>query len=77
MISPTIRKKAIESQIKALRDFGYPDADKDNIFDGSILTMFFESALQDALNDPACVKGDTRDTLMELLKEVQTKLGKK
>ncbi len=44
-----IRKKLIESGVRNLREFGYPDVDTENILTDMIYSRFFKSMLEDNL----------------------------
>ena len=42
-----IEQKIIEKGIKNLKEFGYPNVDKDNIFTDLIFSQMFKSMLED------------------------------
>lgn len=75
-VSKVIRKKAIQSELRSLHEFGYSGISEKALFDGGVCTMFFESHLKDALEVPK-IDRDIKDTLTQLLTEVQAALKKK
>lgn len=42
------RQKLIESGVKSLKEFGYPQVDAENILTDEIYSEFFKSLLEDA-----------------------------
>jgi hypothetical protein len=60
----TIRLMLINSELKALRDFGYEGLTEEGLFDGGICTMFFRSHLKDALEVSTGVAKTVIETLL-------------
>ena len=48
-----MRDKIIEAGVRNLKEFGYPDASKDNILTDPIYSAFFKSMLEDNLGKGA------------------------
>lgn len=60
-----IKDKLIESGVKNIREFGYPDVDKNSIFTDEIYSRFFVDMLKDNLG-----KGYD-DEIKEILQSIE------
>ena len=63
-----IEQKLIENGIKNLKEFGYPNVNKENIFTDLIYSQFFKSMLEDNKG----YKADIDTAIDNLLAKIKT-----
>ncbi len=63
-----IRRRAIESGVRSLREFGYPTVNADNIMTDKVYRAFFRSQLEEAasLGDNSKISDVLRSMISEI-----------
>ena len=61
-----IRQKLLESGVKSLKEFGYPNVDTKNILTDEVYSQFFRGMLDDAI---ARSNNDTIDGVIDELRQ--------
>ena len=61
-----IRDGLIKAGIQNLKDFGYPDVNKDNIMEAYIFRSFFKGMLEDSLGKNDAIDAEVNKLLAEI-----------
>jgi uncharacterized Zn ribbon protein len=64
-----MKQRIITNSVAALKEFGYPQVNEENIFTDEVYSAFFEKMLKDA-KDTLLEKGEDVSVIEELISEI-------